>query len=339
MVIEILKTFYKTKHIKTIATLTMQQALPGNVEYEVFAKTVKELEAEEILKPVLKDGVNHKSISIYNTYRINIMAMKSKFIMELQAFQKQASPYMNLESYVKASEALWNKELPWLKRLDAYLKKKGLPVQEATSPERSYEIMQDEKWIDEKGGRNFLERLGLIEAMRISVHPDPLMLAVNYKAWEETEREKRVHKHLIVENKSTYYLFLEELRKTNFTSLIYGCGWKISAGLEGVYQQLGLSPDKCRFYYFGDLDYEGMSIYEAVSEGVELATIFYNALLETDSAKGKENQERRPEVLKTFSEHFKEPNGSKIKALLEAGCYYPQEALNKELVLKLWQTL
>lgn len=337
--IEIIKTFYRTKHIKTIDTLTIQQALPGNVEYEVFAKAIKELEAEEILKPVLKNGINHKSISIYNTYRINIIAIKSQLVMEIQAFQKQANSCINLESYVRASEVVWNKELPWLKRLDSYLKKKGLPDQEATSSERSYEIMQDEKWIDEKGGRNFLERLGLIEAMRISAHPDPLMLAVNYKAWEDAEREKKVHKHLIVENKSTYYLFLEGLRKTNFTSLIYGCGWKISAGLEGVYQQLGLSPDKCRFYYFGDLDYEGMAIYEAISKRVELATIFYNALLEMDSAKGKENQERREEVLKTFSGRFKEPNCSKIKTLLEAGYYYPQEALSKEASLKLWQTL
>ena len=36
-----------------------------------------------------------------------------------------------------------------------------------TAPERSYEITGDEKWIDENGGREILERVKLLEKLKI----------------------------------------------------------------------------------------------------------------------------------------------------------------------------
>lgn len=336
---EILEKYYKKERVKRIELLAIQQALPGDIVYLDFAKEIKNLEEEGVLKPIPKYGTNCKPMALYNTYLINLSLLNKQFILEVQDFQKQASPYLDLGVYVKGTKKLWKEDLPWLIQLDSYLKKRGLPIEEATAPERSYYITQDEKWIDEKGGKDLLERIGLYERMKINRYTDPLMLAINYEAWKKAEQSQKKHKHLIVENKSTYYLFLEGLRETDFTTLIYGCGWKISAGLQGIYKQLGLNEEQCLFYYFGDLDYEGIAIYESISERVQLATIFYEALLENESAKGKENQKHREDTLELFVRQFNEENRVRIKKILGNESYYPQEALSKECYLRLWKRL
>lgn len=200
----------KKHHIKSIALFEIKQKMPGDTSDIEFNKE----------------------------------KLKADYIKQIHALQRQISSGIDLKEYLKQSEDTWKKDVPWIKQIDAYLKEKGLPQEEATSAERSYALTQNEKWIDEEEGRKLLERINLWDKMKISKYPDPLMIAVNRESLSEKN-----HKHLIVENKSTYYLLVDGLKETNFTSLIYGCGWKVVAGLEGIYKQLGIEEDESTFYY------------------------------------------------------------------------------------------
>lgn len=330
ILLEILKSNSK----KTITLLEIKQKLTGETSYEEFAEAIKELEKEEILLPKKKYGSNGNQYILYNVYEINKRELKKDFIEEIHQLQRKVDSHIDLSSYVSLSEKTWKQDLYFIEKIDEYLKHKGVPKEEATSPERSYEIMRNEKWIDEKGGKKLLERIKVWDIMKISKHADPLMLAVNKKALQQIE-----HRHLIVENKSTFYLLMELLNQTPFTSLIYGAGWKIVAGIEGVYKQLDIETEKNTFYYFGDIDYEGIAIYESISNKVKLAISFYEALLDGEESLGKENQERREEVLNTFIRRLSYEKGLKVKKSLEGGYYYPQEALRKEEVLNIWRKL
>lgn len=114
-----------------------------------------------------------------------------------------------------------------------------------------------------------------------------------------------IHRHLIVENKATYSGLIGSLTNTRFTTLIYGSGWKISSSLDQLSKQLGLTAKEIQheIYYFGDLDYEGISIFYHLYEkyNAKLATSFYEAMLKKPYWKRKSNKERHPRpVLSTI---------------------------------------
>lgn len=324
----------KKHHIKSIALFEIKQKMRGNTSDIEFNKVIWELEDLGILESKKDKGFNIKERPLYNFYWINKEKLKADYIKQIHALQRQVSSGIDLKEYLKLSEDTWKKDVPWIKQIDAYLKEKGLPKEEATSAERSYALTQNEKWIDEEGGRKLLERINLWDQMKMSKYPDPLMIAVNRGFLNEQS-----HKHLIVENKSTYYLLLDVLKETGFTSLIYGCGWKVVAGLEGIYKQLGIEEDESIFYYFGDLDHEGMAIYNNISERVKLAIPFYEALLKEEASCGKWNQKRRKIVLEAFSKNFAPEETEFICKQLQAGFYYPQEAIQKEDILEIWRKL
>lgn len=306
---------------------------PGDTAYGSLAALIKNYEAEGILKPVKSHRTNGKNPPLYNTYRINKAHFKDQLLDHIQATRLKVHRGINLQGYFSLDERAWEKDLPFITAIDAYIKKDGLPAKEASAPERSYEILGDEKWIDFKGGKALLQRIGLWDELRITYNADPLMVAVNPKMINQAE-----HRHLVVENKATFYDCLEHLKETGFTSLVYGAGWKAVSNLGLLPKQLGLDSVKNQVYYFGDLDYEGISIWHFLKDRIDviLAVPFYQALLTKTKTLGKENQRKNLEALEQFKNCFLKEEGQKIKSLLEAGFYYPQEGLSKEQIKEAW---
>lgn len=328
IIVEKLKLYMRKK--KRIELLEMMKWVPGDTEYEDFAPVILKLQEEGILLPVKAQKMNGRTIALYNMYNISQEKLKSDYITEIHELQQVVNVAVQLKHYVVLSETIWQEDKPWIIQIDKYIKRNGLPVEEATSAERSYLITGNEKWLDEKHGTKVLERLELLEAMKIVTRPDPLMFAINKKCFRE---EVSRHKHLIVENKSIFYMLQEILSQTDFTSIIYGCGWKITAGLDNAITQMDLQREEHSFYYFGDLDFEGIAIYEYLGEKVKLATPFYEALLQLQPSQGKENQKQRLEKLEQFITHFTKAQGNQISQELKKGYYYPQEALDKATCL------
>lgn len=331
---KVLRTYLQSRKSVQISLSELQSIFPGETDYSDFANLIKQFEAENILKPVKKHNTNNKSIPLYHTYRINKSYFKDRLLDHIQSTILKVHESLNLQTYFSLDEKTWKKDLPFIKKIDQYIKGKGFPKNEASAPERSYEMIGDEKWIDLKGGKALLQRIGIWDKLKITYNVDPLMAAINPKMINQSE-----HLHLVVENKATFYDCLESLEDTSFTSLIYGAGWKIVCNIAMLDKQLGIEGSKSKIYYFGDLDYEGISIWYMLREkdNINLAVPFYQALLSKVPTPGKVNQRKNSEALEQFISCFSKEEEKRIETLLESGCYYPQEGLSKAQIKKVWR--
>lgn len=333
----IILDFLKDHKNKTVSLIEIEKILPGNIEYINFANTINDLVDMSILSPVKKHKTNNKKIPLANTYRINKSYFREELINEIVSYQLKLNSNINLQGYFSLDEKTWEGDLPYIKKVDLYLKKEGLPKEEVTAPERSYQITGNEKWIDENGGREILERIGLLKDLKISPMPDPLMFAIN----KSKICGPKEHIHLIVENKATFYALIDDIENTSFTSLVYGAGWKVLGGIFGFEKQLGLTDRDNKIYYFGDLDFEGISIWHGLNERrpVILGVKFYEYLLKKSCSYGKENQVSNKKAIDNFLLNFNNSSKEKIMNTLNKGGYYPQEGLNKEELQAIWRNI
>jgi hypothetical protein len=103
-------------------------------------------------------------------------------------------------------------------------------------------------------------------------------------------------------------------------------------------KQLGIKGNN-RIYYFGDLDNEGISIWNYLNEKVStyLAVEFYRELLKKPYSKGKETQQKNEKAFKNFISFFSEGEKIELEKILKDGGYLPQEALNKDELGHIWR--
>ncbi|WP_353893622.1 Wadjet anti-phage system protein JetD domain-containing protein [Proteinivorax hydrogeniformans] len=327
--------FLKSKKRTTVKLNELYGLFSGEVSYNDFANVIQSLEQKGLLRPVKSHYTNNKEIPLYNTYRINKLAFKDQLVDDIQKFKLSSHPLIDLSYYFSSSESQWQKDLPFIKLVNKYFKYSGVPQKEVSAAERSYQITGDEKWIDFKGGKSLLKRLAVYDKLRIVHNADPLMVAVNPKNFTPP------YIHLIVENKATFYEFQQFLEESLLTSLIYGSGWKIIGNINLLQKQLSLPDKGHRFYYFGDLDWEGLSIWSGVfaKQKVLPAAGFYQMLLTKPATSGKKNQKQNREALDKFTKHFNKDEAAKIEKLLAGGYYYPQEGLGRDDIVKVMEEM
>lgn len=320
----------------SISLSELEKVADTSNTYDDFTAAVQSLIDEGFITAIKSHGTNWNGLP--NSLRIQKGKVHQPLIDEIQKMQFKVHSKINLGFYFSSSKKRWLEDKQSIEMIDKYLQKNGLPISYANSSERSYEILGDEKWMDEKGGKAILERIQLFDKLKIMRTPDPLMFAINPR---QLLSKRSVHKHLIVENKATYYGLIDTLSNTSFTTLIYGAGWKISSSLELLSTQLGLANNESQheIYYFGDLDFEGISIFYHLYEkyNVKLASYFYEAMLIKPYHKGKENQTRNDIALQHFIQYFRMEDQENILAILQENGYYPQEALSKEELDDIWR--
>lgn len=320
----------------TITLSELEKTANSHDTYDDFTTTIQALINEGFITAVKRHGTNWRGLP--NSFHIQKGKVKQSLIEEIQEMQFRVHPVIELRSYLSSSKKKWMEDKVWIEIIDAYLQKNGLPTTHANSSERSYEIMKDEKWIDEKGGKALLEKMNLWDKLKIMKTPDPLMFAINPN---QLLSNQSVHRHLIVENKATFSGLINSLLNTRFTTLIYGSGWKISSSLDQISKQLGITDKKIQheIYYFGDLDYEGVSIFYHLYEkyNVKLATSFYEAMLRKPYYEGKENQTRNEVAVQYFLHDFSKEDQDVIASMFQGNGYYPQESLTKEELDYIWR--
>lgn len=321
--VEYLKSYKK----QTIKLSELEKLPNGSVSYENFEAGIRKLVEEEIL---IEKGTKVNSLAL--NYGVNHYILQKDKIDEVNNYILKFSKEIDLGDYFKLSEEAFHKELPLIQAVNDYILNNGLPDNYVTSQERSFNILGDEKWIDEKNGKKLLERIKVWDKLKIVNDSDPLMLAVNVNGFE-----KPVHYHLIVENKATFLALMDILRETNYTTLIYGCGWKIVSNYYMIDKQLNLK-DKNEFMYFGDIDKEGISIWNSLNEKmqVSVAIDFYEELLKKDYSIGKKNQKRNEAAINNFLKFFKTSEKEVLMNMINNGGYLPQEGLNKEELKRIW---
>lgn len=338
-IVQELEVFLKNSKKKTVELPVLQNLFTGRVDYPAFAGAVQQLENGGVLVPVKAKGRNNKSQSLAYKYNIVQARLNRDFYQELQRLAVQLHPLIQLDRYYQAGQARWEKDRPWIEKLDRYLQSHRLPPAPALAPQRSYEITGDEKWYDEAGGQGILEMAGLSDSQLAIVNrPEPFMWAANPKL---INNQHRPHWHLIVENKMPFHTLLPLVNgQEKFTTLIYGQGKGIIASFQLFYQLTGCRPDGAHsFLYYGDIDQEGISIWYALQQKypVKPALPFYEALLQQHYTRGKANQSANPQALAAFMGYFSPASQRLLQEMLATGGYLPQEALAGEELAAVWR--
>ncbi|MCU9593190.1 DUF2220 domain-containing protein [Caldibacillus thermolactis] len=302
-------------------------------DYDDFANTIISLENNGVLQMVKSKGRTTRTPSLAYQYRIDKSKLSARFHQEIQQYQNELHPAINLDEYYQKDPTIWQHDLPYLLKINDYLHTNGFPKEVVPAPERSFELVQDEKWITEKGGKEILERVGLFERLKITPVSDPLMFAVNPKTIHSTTQY-----HLIVENKTTYQGLLPALKKTEFSTLVYGSGKKVIQSIEQFSEQYPVEAEHV-FFYFGDLDREGISIWYSLTKKIpaQLAMPFYEACLEKQPVYGKDYQKQYKEAQTTFIKQFSPTQQAKIEDVFSQGKYYPQEILKSKELQQIWR--
>ncbi|MGO4532449.1 Wadjet anti-phage system protein JetD domain-containing protein [Paenibacillus sp. 2TAF8] len=324
------------------ATITLEELemlfVSMKADAHRFAEVVVELEKEEVMKSVKSAGRTIKQPSLSYRYRVNRPVIMKQHNRQLQQYRLNIHSAIQLDSYFGLPEQQFEADRPWIDRIDQFLKTEGLPLSTVPAPERSYQLTGNEKWITDLGGAALLKRLGLWDLLCIHPVSDPLMLAVNPSMLTEALPLRCIH--LVVENKTTFQALLPLLPSSVFNTLIYGCGNKITGNLDMFRLQYPVPHREHRFFYFGDLDYEGIRIwYEANKQQVMIPALpFYEACLEQPYVLGKNNQRRVDQAIEAFVSFFNPQKQAQIKYCLQAGGYYPQETLSSQQLQYIWRS-
>ena len=209
--------------------------------------------------------------------------------------------------------------------------------------ERSFEIWHREKFLKEEQGKKILKRCGMsLEQLNLYDTTEPLAYYVHTKSTPQNM--------LIVENKDTFYSMRRHLLSgedsicgCHIGTIIYGAG----KGILRSFQDFSLCAEpymremENALYYFGDLDYEGIIIYESLAEmfqdecKIQPFTSGYVEMLykaqkigieQLPSMKTGQNQNIHGE----FWDYFSKKDIETIQAILQIGRYIPQEILTIE---------
>ncbi len=301
-----------------------------------FSGAVQELVNSRVLEPVKSAGSTMKQPQLAYRYRVNKQYITVRHTHKLQQYRLRLHPAIHLDSYFSLSEQQFEQDRPWLDRIDQFLQVHGFPAAPVPAPERSFQLTGNEKWISDLGGYALLKRIGLWDLLLIHPVSDPLMFAINPQLLIHTASHRCLH--LIVENKTTFQALLPVLPSSSFSTLIYGCGNKITGNLDMFPLQYPLTGHGHRFYYFGDLDHEGIRIWYDADKRQTLipALPFYEACLAQPFVPGKSNQRRNEQAVKAFISYFTTDQQEQIEKVLGSGCYYPQETLTTQQLQHIW---
>lgn len=310
-------------------------------DYKSLHAKVMDLIENRRIKPVKASGINGKSPALYREYWITEEKQDvSQYVDELNY---DISPAI-MTDYYKSHIGQYIQDRQWVLLLNDYIKNCGGRFMTLMSEnERSFDIWHREKFLKQEQGRKILKRCGIdAESLNFYRTTEPLAYCC------ATRRTPQ--KLLIIENKDTFYSMRKCLLDGSdiicgeeIGTLIYGAG----KGIISAFFDFGISGEPYmteldnKIYYFGDLDYEGIGIYEnfavAYKESYDilLFKVAYEKMLDKAERLGianlpltKEGQNRKIERL--FLGNFSRTQQEKMMEILENGRYIPQEILNVE---------
>lgn len=316
---------------KKISLVEIFNHLPSDVSYEENASRVQTLIIQGYLKPIANAGRNNRSINLPNAFTIEYKKLNEKHYLEIEKYALGYESFFNLDYYF-SHETEWFTDKELVDKIYQYLVINGFPKMASTSQERSYDLVGDEKWLDFKGGMKVLNQLKIKDQMCIENQNELAIFAINPNL---CSGNNEFHKHLIVENKAIFYKMMALIEDTSFSTVIYGAGWRVISAMKDFNKQFPLAGEQS-FYYFGDIDFEGLKIFSALQEVLEISVArdFYEALISQSTSIGKENQVENPGVFAYFQNLF-----SNRLTPLKEGQYWPQEALSVAQLKMAWERL
>jgi hypothetical protein len=245
---------------KTIP-LDVLKVMVNSRDYRTLVSVVQSLQEDGILKPVLSSGLNGLNPSLYIKYHIDLpVADYSAQLREIKALHHAIRIDRYLHSpkkYLEVRDLIYP--------LSEYLKLHSSELSEEMSEnERAYAIWHDEKVLDSPKNVATLRDVGVLSMLNVYPTPEPFF------KYQVTPTPSSV---LVIENKDPWFsvrkLMLETQNHVTLFNIplecvLYGEGRKASRKSNGLQRYLltDIGTDfKGTVYYWGDLDYEGISIY------------------------------------------------------------------------------
>lgn len=336
---------HKTTRI-TEKELRTMAAVNDYVEYH---KIVEKLAEEGLILPVVSSGSNGMNPPLYKRYSIYKPEQSfDNYIEEIRLL----SGSFNVEGYLDDRQK-YSEHRAWVQILNIFIKSnnQALAVQLSIN-ERSFQIFGKEKALKED--KNLHSVLNFNPAIRNVLNfymtPEPFFIH------RITEIKGNINV-LIIENKDTWYTLksimkpdMNTLFGISFDILLYGEGKKVSRRLDSLteFDTSFFKDNKTTYYYFGDLDYEGIGIFidlQYINPGLNIKLFgrLYSWMLEEatkllksngikfELPQTKEKQSRKS--MAVFWREFDSEESRLINIMLEEGRYIPQEILNRECFL------
>lgn len=288
------------------------------------------------IKPIILSGTNGKTPALYNRYGIIPPEVNNeKYENELK-FNLHSS--LQIDYYMKNINK-YKQDREYILQLNNYISNSKLLLEESVSTnERSFEIWSREKFLQKEGGVRILKNLGLSKQdLNIYDTSEPLSYYSHHK-----ETPQNV---LILENKDTFYSMRRHLIKGNETilglpigTLIYGKGKGILKSFKDFTfcVEPYLADKSNQIIYFGDLDYEGILIYEQLStifkEDIPIKPFIEGYIHMLEKAQNltlpdmKEGQNKN--IGRLFLDSFDDKEKVKFLEILANNKYIPQEILS-----------
>ena len=324
-------------HMKRISLEKME--LQYKIDsYQELYKKVLELMEEEKIKPVKASGTNGKKPALYKEYWLIETPKDNSSLMEELSYLYV--PSISTDYYLHHLNQ-YQKDRPWVLLLNQYLKTNREELKNPQSiNERSFAIWKREKFLKEEQGKKILKRCGIsIEMLNLYETTEPLSYYVHTREIPQNL--------LIVENKDTFYSMRKHLLSgenqilgVSIGTLIYGAGKGILRSFEdfNLCAEPYMRAEENHIYYFGDLDYEGIGIYEKLAVLFEKhCTIrpFCEAYLKMNEKAEEIGIESMPamkagqnqNIGDLFWSFFDKQDAEKVQQLLQKGQYIPQEIL------------
>lgn len=307
-------------------------------QYEYICRLV----AEAKLAPIKAAPLNGKRPALHTKYWLNSNEPSVDTNKYEEELRFATYPLIAVDYYLKHLD-VYAKERVFVRRLSEYLAlKQGHVEPQVSLNERCFDIWGQEKFLTLGSGKTVLQHCALDEAV------------LNFYSTSEpfayyTRNRKTPQKILILENKDTFFSMRKYLLEDtissatifgeNIDTLIYGAGKRALA----YFKEFASSAEpymECKantFLYFGDLDYEGIGIYEQLAQSfLQKAQIIpfvaaYEAMLKKASAAvslplTKEQQNKN--ITGLFYHYFDVNTVLRMKKILDENHYIPQEILN-----------
>lgn len=319
--------------------ITLEQLIKpyADKSYAEQCRYVREMLDSGRVRPLKASGANGKTPALYLEYWL--MEEQKNYEELREELTYQLVPLLSVDYYMN-HPAAYEQDRKWVLLLNKYLKERRELLESRESVnERSFEIWNREKFLTREQGKRILKRCGQeMDFLKVYETTEPL----SYYSHTRDVPQKL----LILENKDPFYSMRQHLIAGNHKilgesigTLIYGAGKRILKSFQDF--DLCVEPymkaEGNRIFYFGDLDYEGIGIYESLAglcrDSWKIVPFVpaYDAMMKKagqcgDLPEMKERQNRN--IRDEFFSYFTPESAEAMRRILEAGRYIPQEILN-----------
>ena len=253
--IEKLKKYGK----KTISKADMETVFATSSDEELF-EIISVLSEQQILFPIKSSKTNgNRLYPIYLKYKVSLP--QDTYESELKEMSA-LHPLLQSNGYLQSKPEEYKKYRLQLQKLDRYLFYRSENEISISRKERSFEIFDEEKTLDDKTFCALLERIG-ITADTLAFYDTPEYCFNDYIPDRKAQMTL-----LICENKDIWFNIRRMMFENNATNIfdahidgvVYGCGNKVS-GMGALTTYTEFIGSEVKYLYWGDIDRAGLNIY------------------------------------------------------------------------------